>query len=86
MFGGDIAEGGREPLTVVISFHAGKQAVPGGVPGWIPGFVRERAELLARLEVCGLQMHPAKTQTVYCKGSRRLRAYSKSNWLPRISV
>jgi RNA-directed DNA polymerase len=34
-----------------------------------------RAELQARLEVCGLQMHPTKTQIVYCKDNRRRRTY-----------
>ncbi|MDN4985431.1 MULTISPECIES: reverse transcriptase domain-containing protein [Bradyrhizobium] len=30
-----------------------------------------KAELQARLEVCGLQMHPTKTQIVYCKDNSR---------------
>ncbi len=34
-----------------------------------------RAELQARLEVCGLQMHPTKTKIVYCKDNRRRRTY-----------
>ena len=34
-----------------------------------------RTELQARLEVCGLQMHPTKTQIVYCKDNRRRRTY-----------
>jgi RNA-directed DNA polymerase len=34
-----------------------------------------RVELQARLEVCGLQMHPTKTQIVYCKDNRRRKAY-----------
>jgi hypothetical protein len=34
-----------------------------------------RAELQARLEVCGLQMHPTKTKIVYCKDYRRRRTY-----------
>jgi RNA-directed DNA polymerase len=34
-----------------------------------------RAELQARLEVCGLQMHPTKTQIVYCKDNRRRGTY-----------
>src|SRR5689334_14163429 len=34
-----------------------------------------KAELQARLEVCGLQMHPTKTQIVYCKVNRRWRTY-----------
>jgi RNA-directed DNA polymerase len=34
-----------------------------------------KAELQARLEVCGLQMHPTKTQIVYCKDNRRRRTY-----------
>ena len=34
-----------------------------------------RVELQARLEVCGLQMHPMKTQIVYCKDNRRREAY-----------
>jgi group II intron reverse transcriptase/maturase len=34
-----------------------------------------RAELQARLAVCGLQMHPTKTQIVYCKDNRRRRTY-----------
>ena len=33
------------------------------------------AELQARLVVCGLQMHPTKTQIVYCKDNRRRRIY-----------
>src|ERR1700719_682137 len=34
-----------------------------------------RVELQARLEVCGLQIHPTKTQIVYCKDNRRRRTY-----------
>jgi RNA-directed DNA polymerase len=34
-----------------------------------------KAELQARLEVCGLQMHPTKTKIVYCKDNRRRRTY-----------
>src|SRR3974390_2296388 len=34
-----------------------------------------RAELQARLEGCGLQMHPTKTQIVYCKDNRRRGTY-----------
>ena len=34
-----------------------------------------KAELQARLEVCGLQMHPTKTQIVYCKDNRRRGTY-----------
>jgi RNA-directed DNA polymerase len=34
-----------------------------------------KVELQARLEVCGLQMHPTKTQIVYCKDHRRRRMY-----------
>jgi RNA-directed DNA polymerase len=34
-----------------------------------------RAELQARLEVCGLQMHPTKTQIVYCKDNKRRGSY-----------
>ena len=34
-----------------------------------------RAELQARLGLCGLQMHPTKTQIVYCKDNRRRRTY-----------
>ncbi len=34
-----------------------------------------RAELQARLAVCGLQIHPTKTQIVYCKDNRRRRTY-----------
>ena len=34
-----------------------------------------KAELQARLEVCGLQMHRTKTQIVYCKDNRRRRTY-----------
>jgi len=33
------------------------------------------AELRARLDVCGLQMHPTKTQIVYCKDYRRRGTY-----------
>ena len=29
-----------------------------------------RGELQARLDVCGLQMHPTKTKIVYCKDNR----------------
>ncbi|WP_245312932.1 hypothetical protein [Bradyrhizobium macuxiense] len=29
-----------------------------------------RTELQAKLEVCGLQMHPTKTQIVYCNTRR----------------
>src|ERR1700730_1766506 len=38
-----------------------------------------RAELQARLEVCGLQMHPTKTKIVYCKDNRRRRTYRTLN-------
>ena len=41
LFRGDRAEIGVEPLTIVISFDAGKQAVPGSVPGWTTGFMHE---------------------------------------------
>jgi RNA-directed DNA polymerase len=34
-----------------------------------------RVELQARLEVCGLQMHPTKTKIVYCKDNRRRGDY-----------
>jgi RNA-directed DNA polymerase len=34
-----------------------------------------KAKLQARLEVCGLQMHPTKTRIVYCKDNRRRRTY-----------
>jgi RNA-directed DNA polymerase len=34
-----------------------------------------KAELQARLEVCGLQMHPTKTHIVYCKDYRRRGTY-----------
>jgi RNA-directed DNA polymerase len=34
-----------------------------------------RVELRARLEECGLQMHPTKTQIVYCKDNRRRGTY-----------
>src|SRR5256714_10859675 len=34
-----------------------------------------RVELQARLEVCGLQMHPTKTEIVYCKDNRRRGDY-----------
>jgi len=33
------------------------------------------AELQARLAECGLQMHPTKTQIVYCKDNRRRERY-----------
>ena len=33
------------------------------------------AELQARLAECGLQMHPTKTQIVYCKDNRRREMY-----------
>ena len=36
-----------------------------------------KAELQARLEVCGLQMHPTKTQIVYCKDNRRRQTYPR---------
>src|SRR5579885_1923542 len=35
MSGGDIAEGGMKPLTIVISFDAGEQVTPGSLPSWI---------------------------------------------------
>jgi RNA-directed DNA polymerase len=34
-----------------------------------------RDELQARLEMCGLQMHPTKTKIVYCKDNRRRGDY-----------
>lgn len=34
-----------------------------------------REQLAIRLDVCGLEMHPAKTRIVYCKDSRRTRSY-----------
>jgi RNA-directed DNA polymerase len=34
-----------------------------------------RGELQARLDVCGLQMHPTKTKIVYCKDNRRRGDY-----------
>jgi RNA-directed DNA polymerase len=34
-----------------------------------------RDELQARLDVCGLQMHPTKTKIVYCKDKRRRGDY-----------
>ncbi len=34
-----------------------------------------RDELQARLDVCGLQMHPTKTKIVYCKDNRRRGDY-----------
>ena len=40
-----------------------------------------RAELQARLAVCGLQMHPTKTQIVYCKDNRRRRTYPNVKFL-----
>ena len=33
LFGGDIPEGGMEPLTIVVSFDVDEQVVPGGIPG-----------------------------------------------------
>src|ERR1700730_7765489 len=32
LFGGDIPEGGMEPLTIV---DVGEQVMPGGIPGWV---------------------------------------------------
>jgi RNA-directed DNA polymerase len=37
--------------------------------------VRLRERLAARLQECGLEMHPEKTRVVYCKDSRRTRTY-----------
>jgi retron-type reverse transcriptase len=36
-----------------------------------------KAALQARLAACGLEMHPDKTQIVYCKDSNRKDAYPK---------
>src|ERR1019366_5005802 len=41
LFGGDIPEGGVEPLTIVVSFDVGEQVVPGGIPGWVASLVHE---------------------------------------------
>ena len=37
--------------------------------------VRMREQLAARLQDCGLEMHPEKTRIVYCKDSRRTKNY-----------
>ena len=41
LFGGDVPEGGMEPLTIVVSFDVGEQVVPGGIPGWVASQVHE---------------------------------------------
>lgn len=41
LFGGDIAEGVSEPLTIGASFDAGEQAVPAGIPGCVASLVHE---------------------------------------------
>ena len=41
LFGGDIPEGGMEPLTIVVSFDVGEQVVPGGIPGFVASLVHE---------------------------------------------
>src|ERR1700730_3003868 len=41
LFGGDIPEGGMEPLTIVVSYDVGEQVVPGGIPGWVASLVHE---------------------------------------------
>src|SRR5690242_6139414 len=46
-----------------------------GVPTVSDRIAQMWAELQARLAVCGLQMHPTKTQIVYCKDNRRRRIY-----------
>jgi hypothetical protein len=43
LFGGDIPEGGMEPLTIVVSFDVGEQVVPGG------GFCRFMAMVRAAM-------------------------------------
>jgi hypothetical protein len=41
LFGDDIPKGGMEPLTIVISFDAGEQVMPGSRPGWIISLLHE---------------------------------------------
>lgn len=41
LFGGDRADGGREPPTIVGSFDGGEQAVPGGIGVWGTSLVPE---------------------------------------------
>ena len=41
MFGGDIPEGGMEPLTIIISFDVDEQFVAGGIPRWVACLVHE---------------------------------------------
>ena len=41
LFGGDIPEGGMEPLAIVVSFDVDEQVVPGGIPGWVASLVHE---------------------------------------------
>ena len=41
LFGGDIPEGGMDPLTIVVSFDVGEQVMPGSIPGWITSLVHE---------------------------------------------
>ncbi len=41
LFGGDIPEGGMEPLMIVVSFDVGEQVVPGGIPGCVASLVHE---------------------------------------------
>jgi RNA-directed DNA polymerase len=39
-----------------------------------------KAALQARLAACGLEMHPDKTQIVYCKDSNRKDAYPNTKF------
>src|SRR5215210_8442446 len=39
-----------------------------------------RAALAARLEECGLQMHPDKTRIVYCKDGSRTGRYPRTQF------
>ena len=32
MIGGDVSDGGVDPLTIVITFDIGEQFAPGGIP------------------------------------------------------
>jgi len=41
LFGGDIPESGMKPLTIVVSFDAGEQVVPGGIAGFVASQVHE---------------------------------------------
>jgi hypothetical protein len=41
LFGGDVPEGGMEPLTIVVSFDVGEQVALGSIACWIADLVNK---------------------------------------------